>query len=263
MALCETRWRGRDIGSGHNSAFVALRLKHLLFITNFALFAFVRSCFSSTRSSWPAWMTFRMLKCSQEPLPHHPLRRYNERSLCRLRIRRHFRRCDGVSFVDALGKAWVNSVERKPTRPPKRHSDALSRCSHEDHQFFNMFCRMSLEKLKIRPFFWKGVWTWCETWELLLESWRDVRTHYFWNLCRKTCEKDKHIVTASLFAQQVFFWDVHGSGIRVDFRFSARCQLAAQAENLERRHLWSQTLKNWSRWTRQNSTPEGSMQRKC
>ena len=27
--------------------------------------------------------------------------------------------------------------------------------------------------------------------------------------------------------------------------------------------LWLQTLKNWSRWTRLNSTPEGSMQRKC
>ena len=27
--------------------------------------------------------------------------------------------------------------------------------------------------------------------------------------------------------------------------------------------LWSQTLKNWRRWTHQNSTPEGSMQRKC
>ena len=27
--------------------------------------------------------------------------------------------------------------------------------------------------------------------------------------------------------------------------------------------LWSQTLKNWSRWTRLNSTSEGSMQRKC
>ena len=27
--------------------------------------------------------------------------------------------------------------------------------------------------------------------------------------------------------------------------------------------LWSKTLKNWSRWTRLNSTPEGSMQRKC
>ena len=26
---------------------------------------------------------------------------------------------------------------------------------------------------------------------------------------------------------------------------------------------WSQTLKNWSRWTHQHSTPEGSMQRKC
>ena len=26
---------------------------------------------------------------------------------------------------------------------------------------------------------------------------------------------------------------------------------------------WSQTLKNWRRWTHQNSTPEGSMQRKC
>ena len=27
--------------------------------------------------------------------------------------------------------------------------------------------------------------------------------------------------------------------------------------------LWSQTLRNWRRWTHQNSTPEGSMQRKC
>ena len=27
--------------------------------------------------------------------------------------------------------------------------------------------------------------------------------------------------------------------------------------------LWSQTLRNWKRWTHQNSTPEGSMQRKC
>ena len=27
--------------------------------------------------------------------------------------------------------------------------------------------------------------------------------------------------------------------------------------------LWSQTLKNWRGWTHQNSTPEGSMQRKC
>ena len=27
--------------------------------------------------------------------------------------------------------------------------------------------------------------------------------------------------------------------------------------------LLSQTLKNWSRWTRLTSTPEGSMQRKC
>ena len=27
--------------------------------------------------------------------------------------------------------------------------------------------------------------------------------------------------------------------------------------------LWSQTLTNWRRWTHQNSTPEGSMQRKC
>ena len=26
--------------------------------------------------------------------------------------------------------------------------------------------------------------------------------------------------------------------------------------------LWSQTVKNWSRWTRLNSTPEGSVQRK-
>ena len=26
---------------------------------------------------------------------------------------------------------------------------------------------------------------------------------------------------------------------------------------------WSQTLKNWRRWTRSNSTPEGSMERKC
>ena len=27
--------------------------------------------------------------------------------------------------------------------------------------------------------------------------------------------------------------------------------------------FWSQTLKNWKRWTHQDSTPEGSMQRKC
>ena len=27
--------------------------------------------------------------------------------------------------------------------------------------------------------------------------------------------------------------------------------------------LWSQTVKNWSRWTHLNFTPEGSMQRKC
>ena len=27
--------------------------------------------------------------------------------------------------------------------------------------------------------------------------------------------------------------------------------------------LWSRTLKNWRRWTHQNSTPEGSLQRKC
>ena len=27
--------------------------------------------------------------------------------------------------------------------------------------------------------------------------------------------------------------------------------------------LWSQTLKSWRRWTHQNSTPEGSMERKC
>ena len=27
--------------------------------------------------------------------------------------------------------------------------------------------------------------------------------------------------------------------------------------------LWSRTLKNWSRWTHLNSTPEGPMQRKC
>ena len=27
--------------------------------------------------------------------------------------------------------------------------------------------------------------------------------------------------------------------------------------------FWSQTLKNWSRWMRLNSTPEGSMPRKC
>ena len=27
--------------------------------------------------------------------------------------------------------------------------------------------------------------------------------------------------------------------------------------------LWSQTLKNWRRWTHQKSTPEGSLQRKC
>ena len=34
-------------------------------------------------------------------------------------------------------------------------------------------------------------------------------------------------------------------------------------ENLERRPLWSQTLKNWRRWTHLNPTPGGSMQRKC
>ena len=33
--------------------------------------------------------------------------------------------------------------------------------------------------------------------------------------------------------------------------------------SLARKTFWSQSLKNWSRWTRQNSTPEGSMQRKC
>ena len=33
--------------------------------------------------------------------------------------------------------------------------------------------------------------------------------------------------------------------------------------NLERETLWSQTFKDWSRWRRLNSTPEGSMQRKC
>ena len=27
--------------------------------------------------------------------------------------------------------------------------------------------------------------------------------------------------------------------------------------------LWSHTLKNWRRWTHLNSTPQGSMQRKC
>ena len=27
--------------------------------------------------------------------------------------------------------------------------------------------------------------------------------------------------------------------------------------------VWSQTLKNWTRWTHQNSTPQGSVQRKC
>ena len=27
--------------------------------------------------------------------------------------------------------------------------------------------------------------------------------------------------------------------------------------------LWSQTVQNWRRWTHLNSTPEGSMQRKC
>ena len=36
-----------------------------------------------------------------------------------------------------------------------------------------------------------------------------------------------------------------------------------ERRNLERRHYESQTLKNWSRWTHPNSTPEGSMQRKC
>ena len=33
--------------------------------------------------------------------------------------------------------------------------------------------------------------------------------------------------------------------------------------NLEKETLKSQTLENWSRWTHLNSTPEGSMQRKC
>ena len=28
-------------------------------------------------------------------------------------------------------------------------------------------------------------------------------------------------------------------------------------------NLWSRTLKNWRRWTHRDSTPEGSMQRKC
>ena len=31
----------------------------------------------------------------------------------------------------------------------------------------------------------------------------------------------------------------------------------ARGGKLERRHLWSQTLKNWRRWTHRNSTPEG------
>ena len=34
------------------------------------------------------------------------------------------------------------------------------------------------------------------------------------------CENGKPSVTASLSAQQVFFWAVFGSGVRVDFRFS-------------------------------------------
>ena len=36
-----------------------------------------------------------------------------------------------------------------------------------------------------------------------------------------------------------------------------------RGENLELETCWSQTLKNWRRWTHQNSTPEGSMQRMC
>ena len=46
------------------------------------------------------------------------------------------------------------------------------------------------------------------------------------------------------------------------------CQVYFSVMHFSRREsgketLWSQTLKNWWRWTQQNSTPEGSMQRKC
>ena len=37
---------------------------------------------------------------------------------------------------------------------------------------------------------------------------------------------------------------------------------ASFARNLERRHFWLQTLRNWEIWTRQKSMLEGSMQRK-
>ena len=33
--------------------------------------------------------------------------------------------------------------------------------------------------------------------------------------------------------------------------------------NSRKETFWSQTLKNWRRWTHLNATPEGSMQRKC
>ena len=39
---------------------------------------------------------------------------------------------------------------------------------------------------------------------------------------RENLEKQR--ATASLFAQQAFFWDVSGSGVRVDFRLSLCCR---------------------------------------
>ena len=39
--------------------------------------------------------------------------------------------------------------------------------------------------------------------------------------------------------------------------------MSCMREESGKETLWSQTLKNFSRWTRLNSTPEGSMQRKC
>ena len=41
------------------------------------------------------------------------------------------------------------------------------------------------------------------------------------------------------------------------------CGYVLSAGESGKETLWSKTLKNWSRWTHQNSTPEGSMQRKC
>ena len=38
---------------------------------------------------------------------------------------------------------------------------------------------------------------------------------------------------------------------------------ALYAGGIWKETLWSQALKDWMRWTHQNSTPEGSMQRKC